>query len=304
MPNRRSAVLTSRFVPRVNLLVRTLFIGVIPILLLTTTYLFISSQSNAFYFSQMLQDSAKQLAISIGSSVQRENFAALSAQLNILTQQPNVGFIYVQTIVTEEFKVKAALRDHFDLIVIKALHNNANLQPNQQLLWTDDASGYQQLLEFKRNTVASEIPRGVAAELNRQIAAAAGRSSNTYQISQVGVYETPAGRSFGAPDKRKAQFLITIGMIVNRNVAIVNAQNRNLVLFGVGFALLSILVSVVFTRSISVPMLALIRAADDMSLGRLERKIEYAGSDEIGQLARALERLRVSLDIVLKKRSP
>ena len=154
MPNRRSAVLTSRFVPRVNLLVRTLFIGVIPILLLTTTYLFISSQSNAFYFSQMLQDSAKQLAISIGSSVQRENFAALSAQLNILTQQPNVGFIYVQTIVTEEFKVKAALRDHFDLIVIKALHNNANLQPNQQLLWTDDASGYQQLLEFKRNTVA------------------------------------------------------------------------------------------------------------------------------------------------------
>jgi HAMP domain-containing protein len=41
----------------------------------------------------------------------------------------------------------------------------------------------------------------------------------------------------------------------------------------------------------------LIKAANDMSLGKLDQKIDYAGNDEIGQLAQALERLRTSLDI-------
>ena len=90
-------------------------------------------------------------------------------------------------------------------------------------------------------------------------------------------------------------------MLANQNISIVNTQNRNLLFYGGLFALFSIVVSVFFTRSISIPILALIKSANEMSLGKLEQKITYAGQDEIGALAQALERLRISLDILRKK---
>jgi HAMP domain-containing protein len=295
---------TGRFVPRLNLLIRTLFIGVIPIILLTITHLWYSSQSNDFYLSQLMQDGAKQVAISIGSSVQRDNFTELRGQLAVLTRQPNIGFIYVQTIVAEEWQTKPEIKSHFDLTVIKAIHDETNQHPDQQLRWKDDQEGYRQLLTYRLNHLGTELSRGVKAILQEQVEAAQGREINTYQVSQIGVYENETGRTFGIADKNKAQFLITIGMIANRNVATIYQQNWNLLRFGIGFALLSIIVSILFTRSISVPILHLIRAANQMSNGRLEEKITYKSSDEIGQLAGALERLRISLDILRQRSHP
>jgi methyl-accepting chemotaxis protein len=295
---------TTRFVPRLHLLIRTLFIGVIPIILLTVTHLWFSSQSNGYYLSQLMQDGAKQVAISIGSSVQRNNFTELRGQLAVLTRQPNIGFIYVQTIVAEEWQTKPEIKSHFDLTVIKAIHDETNQRPDQQLRWADNPDGYRQLLTYKLNRLGTELSRGVKSILQEQIEAAQGRDTNTYQVSQIGVYENETGRTFGIADKNKAQFLITIGMIANRNVATINQQNWNLLWFGIGFALLSILVSILFTRSISVPILQLIKAANQMSNGRLDERITYTSNDEIGQLAGALERLRVSLDILRQRSHP
>jgi HAMP domain-containing protein len=300
---------SARFVPRLNLLIRTLLIGVIPIILLTVTHLMFSSQTNGYALSQLMQDGAKQVAISIGSSVKRDNFTELRRQLGVLTQQPNIGFIYVQTIVAEEWQAKPEIKSHFDLTVIKAIHDETNQSPEQQLRWSDDADGYQKLLTYKLERLGTELPRGVKAILETQIGAARVRTAerqtgNTYQVSQIGVYENETGRTFGIADKTKAQFLITIGMIANRNVATINQQNWNLLWFGIGFALLSIIVSILFTRSISVPILNLIRSANQMSNGQLDQRITYTGTDEIGQLAGALERLRVSLDILRQRSHP
>ena len=286
--------------PRMNLLLRTLFIGVIPILLLTVTHLVISGRSNSFYLSQVMQDGAKQVAISIGSTVNRETFSALNNQLNALTQQPSIAFIYVQTVVTEDFQVNRKLSDQFDLTVIKALHGYANQLSNQSFLWSDDASGYQELLAFKKNAFGGEIPRGIKINLEHRIDQSANRKGNLYQVSQIGVYESSYGRTFGLANREKAQILITIGMLANQNVSIVNTQNRNLLLYGAVFALFSIIVSIFFTRSISIPILKLIKAANEMSLGQLKQEIKYSSNDEIGELARALERLRISLNILLK----
>jgi HAMP domain-containing protein len=287
----------TRFAPRMSLLLRTLSIGVIPILLLTAVHLVLNSRSNTENLAKVMEDGAKQVAISVGSTVNRETFAALNQQLAALTQQPNIAFIYVQTEVTEDFKVNSRFTDRLDLIVIKAIHDYANQLSDQALLWSDDASGYGHLLEYKRNTFGGEVPRGVQTIFEKHITHSSGKDSNLFQVSQIGVYETENGRLFGTANKEKAQILITIGMLADQNVAIVNTQNKNLLLYGALFALLSIVISVFFTRSISVPILALIKAANDMSLGKLDQKIDYAGNDEIGQLAQALERLRTSLDI-------
>jgi HAMP domain-containing protein len=287
----------TRFAPRMSLLLRTLLIGVIPILLLTAVHLVLNSRSNTENLAKVMEDGAKQVAISVGSTVNRETFAALNQQLAALTQQPNIAFIYVQTEVTEDFKVNSRFTDRLDLIVIKAIHDYANQLSDQALLWSDDAAGYDHLLEYKRNTFGGEVPRGVQALFEKHITHSSGKDSNLFQVSQIGVYETENGRLFGTANKEKAQILITIGMLADQNVAIVNTQNKNLLLYGALFASLSIVISVFFTRSISVPILALIKAANDMSLGKLDQKIDYAGNDEIGQLAQALERLRTSLDI-------
>lgn len=288
------------FAFRPNLLAQILLNGVIPIVLFTITYLIFSSRSSTASFERLIQDSARQVAISVGSSVKRENFSELGNQLASLTDQPNIAFLYVRSQVAEEWRVKPSLSESIDKSVIKALYDFTNQNAQQGLRWSDDQAGYRSISDFYAKRFNGQLPSAIGQSFQTKTAASVGRASNTIQIEQLGVYESGSSRTFGAADESKADFIIMVGMNINQNVTAINEQNRNLILAGLAFSVISILFSSLIARSITRPIVNLIRSADAMSLGNLETPIHAAGGQEIRTLAEALERVRVSLTVLIK----
>jgi methyl-accepting chemotaxis protein len=302
MINPKPATKARWSLPQPSLLTQILLNGVVPIVLFTGSYLMLSSRSSSASFERLIQDSAKQVAISIGSTVKRENFTELGGQLAALTEQSNVAFIYVRSEVADEWRVKPELQAQFDKSVIKALYEHTN-QSRTGLLWNDDANGYLGICETYAKRFGGQLPSAISDAFQAQGRAAQTRAINAYQIEQIGVTETAAGRSFG-PATQGADFTIMVGMRVNQNVATINEQNRNLLLAGVLFSTLSVLISALIARGITRPILTLIRSAEAMSLGNLETPIQATGGRELGKLADALERVRVSLTVLMKRARP
>jgi len=64
-----------------------------------------------------------------------------------------------------------------------------------------------------------------------------------------------------------------------------------------------ILLSYLYGRLISRPITNLTRAADDISKGEIAKPVEKETNDEIGDLAEAFERMRVSLQVMIEEES-
>jgi methyl-accepting chemotaxis protein len=64
-----------------------------------------------------------------------------------------------------------------------------------------------------------------------------------------------------------------------------------------------IVLSVFSERRISRPITHLTRAADDISKGEISKPVQKESNDEIGELAEAFERMRVSLKVMIEEES-
>ena len=63
-----------------------------------------------------------------------------------------------------------------------------------------------------------------------------------------------------------------------------------------------VLVAMLLSRGLSVPIQRLTALAEDISRGRLDSKISYVSrGDEIGALARAIDRLSTSIRLAMKR---
>ncbi|HYL81951.1 MAG TPA: cache domain-containing protein [Candidatus Acidoferrum sp.] len=72
-------------------------------------------------------------------------------------------------------------------------------------------------------------------------------------------------------------------------------------LIGLGSAILAAGVGIYVGRTISSPLLQLVRVADRMSLGDLDAKIELGRKDEIGLLGESLSRMQASLRAAMER---
>lgn len=66
------------------------------------------------------------------------------------------------------------------------------------------------------------------------------------------------------------------------------------------FGLLTLLVNILFTRLILTPIRNLADHANEISLGRLDTKIDTSGGDEIAVLAKAFNRMKMSIKIAFE----
>jgi methyl-accepting chemotaxis protein len=82
------------------------------------------------------------------------------------------------------------------------------------------------------------------------------------------------------------------------------SQSRGLliiVIIAVAAMIAGILLSFLYGRLISRPITNLTRAADDISKGDISRPVNKETNDEIGDLAEAFERMRVSLEVMIEE---
>lgn len=74
-----------------------------------------------------------------------------------------------------------------------------------------------------------------------------------------------------------------------------------ILLVGLVPVLIAVLVALALTRSLTASVAYLLEAADRISRGDLEHPVDLPRNDELGQLARAIERMRVSLQEGLER---
>jgi HAMP domain-containing protein len=92
----------------------------------------------------------------------------------------------------------------------------------------------------------------------------------------------------------------------------IQRAQSSLLLLMIGFTVIAALIgaglAVGITRSVTVPVGQLVKAADQISIGDLDMAMEVHSRDEIGELADSMERMRISLKAAIerlrKQRSP
>lgn len=127
----------------------------------------------------------------------------------------------------------------------------------------------------------------------------------SYTASRVGMFSTGSDQVVSVPGDQTAQGTllrrVTVGISdQNAKNALLNTLLMTLfaTLIGLGLAAMLARQS---ARRVVQPISELVKVADAISLGDLTRPVKAASNDEIGDLAQALERMRLSLEAAMDR---
>lgn len=296
-------------VRRTSLFTKVLVTTLGPLIVLSISIIAFIGTSFPKTLRNLVIQGAQQLAVSVGNTVNLEDLGGLETQLGSLTSQPNVGFIYISSAMMGELgksHAKLQLNDRLGYNVTSAINSYLDQRPDLEYFeWRDNASGYEFLKKWNTEFTKGDITPDVLKAYDQRIQDARNYSSETpeneYTIVRIGVYQTADRRTFGPADSAKASFVVTVGVISNESNQLVRQQIFTLIVFALVILIIATLVAVATARQITRPIVALVQAADQISLGKMDDPVLARTNDEIGDLARALERMRVSLTAALER---
>lgn len=207
------------------------------------------------------QESATNLALTAGSVLDLSKPQKYTDQLEAMVASPNVGFVRLETPDSG--------------IIVKA-H-----QPQE-------AEGLaRQLVDFLRQN-----PEGGRLQNN----------NTNYYVRRVAFSSDSLGRPIRTGiDADRVTHHFTVGLASNQ-------LNRNLIMT-LALVVISTLIGLALastfaaraSRSVINPLERLVKVADAISLGDLTRPVKVERNDEIGDLAQALERMRLSLEAAMDR---
>ncbi len=141
---------------------------------------------------------------------------------------------------------------------------------------------------------------------------ATGALAGNYEVFKGQVFESPTGQ-------RSIQFVDSVGKVAAAqpigtkvfefSIGSSDAKAQSIVLqqLGLMFGLIALVLgaaavlTLLFARSISSAIVRLTEAADTISLGEFDVPVQRKSNDELGDLAEALERMRISLRSALER---
>lgn len=161
-------------------------------------------------------------------------------------------------------------------------------------------TGFSFLLDDKGRVVAHRAPefQGKLADLSNHPAYVATRSAESARVSF-----DEGGKQYVAHARvTRLGWVIVVQQEAAEAFAPVDAAIRS-ALVAVGIvAVLALLASLLLARALTRPILSLTVAADAISRGETALAIaEVERGDELGGLARAIDRMRVSIDVAIKR---
>lgn len=105
-------------------------------------------------------------------------------------------------------------------------------------------------------------------------------------------------------DRSVGEVIGTLTISVPVSVVIDKARNNTLLFIGVVvlfFVLLALIVNIFFSKMVLRPIKYLADNADEISLGKLDTQINTSGGDEIAKLAKAFDRMKISIKMAFKQ---
>ncbi|MPY65142.1 HAMP domain-containing protein [Deinococcus sp. SDU3-2] len=253
---------------------------------------------------RLIRQNAEAVAVAVGTSLDTRDQETVNAQLDALLRRSAVGFVEVELPDgTVYFRSQNPGLDG-SLQGRVADFIKANPQTGTFVNRGTPADAYREQL-----AQLEEVGAGESAQA-RELRALAGDEENqrggneTFIVSRLGVVEGRDGvRTPVDASERPGDLLYRIAVGVDSTEA--NQRLRTTLLLVLGISLLAALAAAALTlratRRIVQPIERLVKSAEAISMGDLAQPVRADRNDEIGDLAQALERMRLSLESAMER---
>ncbi len=278
---------------------RILLSTLIPLLVLIAAILGFTALSLPSTVRQLILEGADQLAIAVGNSIELNNPGGENRRLTLLTQQPKVFFVAVK--LPDGSALFRAKNADDEIIVRTPLTEFMDANPaGGTYSWTDNraaafATVIKQMQSSGQATDASV--KSVQQNVDRTVSSAG--QVTILEVRRIGFKEIGGVRQ--VVPINQADFVVSVGVIANDSLSI---RNNFLLIFGV-VALLATVVIVAITsaalRRVVQPILEMSKIADRISMGEIDQPVPNFGNDELGDLSQSIDRLRISVKVLLER---
>lgn len=260
---------------------------------------------------QVMREGARALAASVGTTVDINDVNALDAQLKGLVQQPAVGFIGVNT--PDGLQFFRSKNEDADFVLGEQVNTWIADHPGTSSFVARDKPADRFALQLKQlkesgvdfGNAQKVLEEKVKAPENQRVVV------TNFELQQVNVYNATDAegntRKIAAPigdpafKGQDALYSVAVGVISDSSLRV----TRQSVLLQILLTIVATAIAAFFAartaRRIVRPIENLVEAADKISLGQLDTPVTAERNDEIGDLARALERMRLSLEAAMER---
>ncbi|MFD1730739.1 HAMP domain-containing protein [Deinococcus malanensis] len=253
---------------------------------------------------QLVQQNAQAVAVAVGTSLDTRNQESVNSQLDTLLSRSAVGFVRVELPDgTTYFRSRnPAVDSIMQARVAEFVRDNPNSGTFQSSGSAADA--YREQLKQLEDVGAGESTQAQELRAAIQEPSNSKNDRTAYVTSRLGVIETEDGsRSTvtGATDSADLLYRISVG--VPNTQAAANLRNTLLLVLAVSLLALGLAAALALraARRVVEPIERLVKVADAISMGDLTHPVRAERNDEIGDLAHALERMRLSLEAAMER---
>ncbi|WP_104990103.1 HAMP domain-containing protein [Deinococcus sp. NW-56] len=253
---------------------------------------------------RLIRQNAEAVAVAVGTSLDTRDQETVNAQLDALLKRSAVGFVEVELPDgTVYFRSQTPGLDG-SLQGQVADFVKANPETGTFVNRGTPADAYREQL-----AQLEEVGAGESAQA-RELRALAEDKENqrggnqTFIVSRLGVVEGRDGvRTPVDASERSGDLLYRIAVGVDSTDATRRLRTTLLLVLGISLlaALAAALLTLRATRRIVQPIERLVKSAEAISMGDLAQPVRADRNDEIGDLAQALERMRLSLESAMER---
>ncbi|WP_407540607.1 HAMP domain-containing protein [Deinococcus radiomollis] len=254
---------------------------------------------------QLITQNAQAVAVAVGSNLDVTDQNTVYAQLDALIKRSSVGFVQVNLPDgTTFFRSKNAYTDGplSEQIAAWVQSHPANSTFVQS---GSAADSYKYQLSLLEQVGAGDSDQ--AKSLRSSVADPANQASSTttYLLSSINVTQNAQAERVVAEGIKSGSGTPLYSIVVGVPGDAAFALLRNTLLLVLGVALLAFVLAALLAartaRLVVQPIERLVRAADAISMGDLDRPVTVERNDEVGDLAQALERMRLSLEAAMER---
>ncbi|WP_161882498.1 HAMP domain-containing protein [Deinococcus alpinitundrae] len=253
----------------------------------------------------LISTSAATIAAAVGSVLNTTDQNTVNQQLGTLLNRQSVGFVQVE--LPDGTTFFRSQSPGLDAVLGERVGTWVKANPSSGVFVQNDTPAQlynaqlQQLVSVgaQDSEPAAVLKRAVNNPDNQTI------GNRNFQVERIGVYTKPDGsrETRGANEKSANTLLYRIAVGVPIDSAQTQLRNTLLTLLAAGLLamLLGAALAARAARRIVQPIERLVTAADAISLGDLSQSVKAEANDEVGDLAQALERMRLSLDAAMER---
>ena len=255
--------------------------------------------------SQLITENAQAVAVAVGSSLDVTDQNTVYAQLDALIKRSAVGFVQVN------------LPDGSTFFRSKNAYTDGPLS-EQIAAWVQQHPGNSTFVQSGspadsyryQLSLLEQVGAGVsdqAKALRSSVADPANQMSSTvtYLLSGISVTQNAQAERVVTQGIKPAGGTPLYSIVVGVPGDAAFAQLRSTLLLILGVALLAFVVAALLAartaQLVVQPIERLVLAADAISMGDLDQPVTVERNDEIGDLAQALERMRLSLEAAMER---